>query len=430
MAAAAKVNGFNAFCNNIKLNTKEMKVSAGEIAKKLDKVYYGEDRDSSPHLYIVGSVGRETAIKGSSDLDIVFDLPTSIYKKFDEYSGNGQSSLLQEVKGYLQERYSKTTIRGDGQVVVIEFNKYKVELVPGFKQRDGKFKYPDTHGGGSWKYTAPLTEQMECRNCENKSNNNYFNFCHIIRSWKNTQGFKFGGLLIDTLVYNHFKDNDYYKDSTKDDYLGIFKQLLSYLGSQDKNREFWYAVGSNQQVKNSGDGIFVIEANRALKRINDAEANGNNVDGVLRELLGRDYPVKRKFTEDTVYECSNTEQFIQDLFPVDVRYSLSLDCHVRQNGFRDELLSKISYELRLNKKLEFFIKTSDCPEPYKIYWKVRNVGVEAEKRNCIRGQILPTNSPTQREHTDFPGKHYVECFLVKHGVCVAKAHIDVPVGNL
>lgn len=74
MAVAAKVGGFDTFCDNIELdNYEEMKTSAGEIAKKLNKVYYSLDADSSSHLYIVGSVGRKTAIKGSSDLDIIFD---------------------------------------------------------------------------------------------------------------------------------------------------------------------------------------------------------------------------------------------------------------------------------------------------------------------------------------------------------------------
>ena len=41
MAVAAKVGGFDTFCDNIELdNYKEMKTSAGEIAKKLNKVYY------------------------------------------------------------------------------------------------------------------------------------------------------------------------------------------------------------------------------------------------------------------------------------------------------------------------------------------------------------------------------------------------------
>ena len=434
MALAAKVDGFDTFCSSIVLdNYEEMKKSAKSIAKKLNSVYYDIDQDDTSHLYIVGSVGRKTAIKGSSDLDILFDLPSDTYKKFDEYQSNGQSSLLQEVKRYLQERYPKTDVSGDGQVVVIEFNHYTVELVPGFKQPDGRFKYPDANNRGSWKYTDPLPEQAACQECDDNSNGIYFDFCHLIRKWKNEQGFKFGGLLIDTLVYNHFEDNEFYKNSSVDDYFDILKNLLSFLGKQDKERSYWYAVGSNQQVKNSGNGTFVNEAKDALKKIDAAEQN-DSISDVLQEIFGNEYPVEQRILEQAAFAtCSfdNTEQFIQNLFPIDIRYSLSLDCEVRQNGFRERLLSAILRDrqlLRHNKQLEFFVVKTDCPKPYDIYWKVKNVGPVAERRNCIRGQIEKTNSQIHREHTDFQGSHYVECYLVKNNVCVARAHIDVPIG--
>lgn len=99
MALATKVGGFDVLCSNIELdNFDEMEKSSKSIAKKLNSVYYDLDNDDTSHLYIVGSVGRKTAIKGSSDLDILFDLPSDTYKKFDAYESNGQSALLQEVK--------------------------------------------------------------------------------------------------------------------------------------------------------------------------------------------------------------------------------------------------------------------------------------------------------------------------------------------
>ena len=75
MALATKVGGFDVLCSNIELdNFDEMEKSSKSIAKKLNSVYYDLDNDDTSHLYIVGSVGRKTAIKGSSDLDILFDL--------------------------------------------------------------------------------------------------------------------------------------------------------------------------------------------------------------------------------------------------------------------------------------------------------------------------------------------------------------------
>lgn len=425
---------FESLCNNVELdNRDDLERSAGEIAKKLNKEYYALDADASTHLYIVGSVGRETAIKGNSDLDIIFDLPEVIYKRFDAYESNGQSALLQEIKNCLLTRYPKTDMSGDGQVVVIEFEKYTVELVPGFKRADGSFLYPDTHDEGKWKVTNPLAEQKESATVDKRSQGTYRDICRIIRCWRNTQGFRFGGLLIDTLVYNHFKEHDFYKNATRYDYLDILKNLWKYLSEQHKDKEYWHALGSNQLVRNSGKGTFVTQAKKALEQLNNDERNGEDINIVLRELLGRDYPAEQsELNESQSYRAfRNTEQFIQDLFPVDIRYALAIDCNVSQDGFRRTLLSKMIREglwLRHNKLLEFYISYEECPKPYSIYWKIRNVGEEAEKRDQIRGQIKLTDRTTQIEHTDFRGSHYAECYLVKNGICVARAHIDVPIG--
>jgi len=429
---------FETFCGNILLdNRSDMETSAGEIAKKLNAYYYNLDKDASSHLYIVGSVGRSTAIKDSSDLDIIFDLPSSVYKRFNGYETNGQSALLQEVKTVMQERYPKTKMRGDGQVVVIEFTNYTVELVPAFLQSDDRFKYPDTHDNGSWKYTDPMKEQEECVNSEECSNGNFYNFCHIIRSWKNTIGFEFGGLLIDTLVYNHFSGNSDYSDKAYADYLSILQNLFDYLKGLDKDQKYWLAVGSNQHVNNTGNGAFVGKAKKAVKKIADAIDNESDVNAVLIELLGSAFPATQKAVakdyEYKSYSYGSTEQFINWLFPVDIRYSLSLECRVTQDGWRDFLLSTFLRDngiLRHNKSLDFYISSTNCPEPYSIYWKVRNVGNVAEQRNCIRGQIQKTDSSHQKEHTDFQGAHYVECYLIKNSVCVARDRIDVPIGTV
>ena len=38
------------------------------------------------------------------------------------------------------------------------------------------------------------------------------------------------------------------------------------------------------------------------------------------------------------YTTTNTEEFIEDMFPVDIYYSLRLECEVKQNVFRAVLL--------------------------------------------------------------------------------------------
>ena len=84
--------------------------------------------------------------------------------------------------------------------------------------------------------------------------------------------------------------------------------------------------------------------------------------------------------------------------------------------------------MRHNKNLDFFIARCDVPSPFSIYWKVRNVGEIAERKKQVRGQIIKTDKEHQREHTNFYGPHFVECYIVKNGVCVARDRIDVPIG--
>ncbi|WP_314964945.1 nucleotide-binding domain-containing protein [Oribacterium sinus] len=438
------LNDFDTFCSNIKLdNLADMKKTTEEIAKKLNTSYYDLDNETELHMYIVGSVGRNTAISGSSDLDILFDLPVNVYRQYNAFSYNGQSALVQAVKKVLKEKYTSTNIRGDGQVVVIAFDKYTIELVPGFKQVDNRFKYPDTHDGGSWKYTDPLSEQSACADCETKSEGKYFDFCHIIRSWKNNIGFKMGGLLIDTLVYDFFDINECFAGSPQKNYLEILQALFEYLKNQDKDRSHWYAMGSHQRVYNSEKGKYIGKAKEAYDKIKDLTIGSDNANKILRQVLGNSFPKVQGKTERSAqyvhikecYDCdSASEEFIEEKFFVDIRYDVDIDCNVTQAGWRPFLLRKFLGEgstyLRKNKKLAFFIEGTDCPKPYDVYWKVRNVGAEAIRRDMVRGNIVKESGLHHIENTVFEGEHYVECFLVKNNVCVARDRIEVPIGTL
>lgn len=419
---------FKEFCKNIKLDDSAMRTTAREISKKLNKEYYGISGEENEHMYIVGSVGRKTAIKGSSDLDLLFVLPEDVYEKYNGYESSGQSQLLQEVKNVLKERYPKTDISGDGQVVVIEFDAYRVELVPAFINDASSFIYPDTHDGGSWKVTKPLLEQAVCDDYDDSSNGAFRDFAGILRAWKNNIGFSFSGLLIDSLVAEFFEKNDLFEDATYYDYREMLLNLFGFLKDEKSNQSYWFALGSNQHVSDKGNGKFVKKAQIAYEKLK--EASDDNLNEALREILGCDFPKSDKSVRAySLSSYKNTEEFIKDKFPVDIIYNLSIDCEVKQDGWRPNMLSKIIQTdgfLKIDKSLEFMIMSTDCPQPYDIYWKVRNVGIEAEQRDDIRGQIVKGQS-SHTEHSRFKGPHYTECFIVKHGVCVAKAKINVPI---
>lgn len=108
--------------------------------------YGAASSSTEDHLLMAGSIGRNTAVSGVSDVDIIFDLPCDVKKRMDGHEGNGKSDLLQEVKKIIKERYPNTTVRGDGQVVSVQFTKYTVLLIDTlvcnyFEQRDSSWTF-------------------------------------------------------------------------------------------------------------------------------------------------------------------------------------------------------------------------------------------------------------------------------------------------
>lgn len=133
--------------------------------------------------------------------------------------------------------------------------------------------------------------------------------------------------------------------------------------------------------------------------------------------------------------CSfvDNEQFIEEMFPVNQVYSCRISCIVSGNGWRPkpigEFLSLLKRYLPHNFEIRCTMEYTNCPPPYKVFWKVKNVGVEAEKRNMLRGEIYEKGNSIV-EHSNFFGKHYIECYIVKNSVCVAKDKVDIPIGKV
>jgi Second Messenger Oligonucleotide or Dinucleotide Synthetase domain len=154
---------FETFCNNLRMTTETVNTISyryKRITKQLNKDFWDSDSEIYHSLY-VGSYGRGTDIH-VSDIDMIFQLPYSTYEKYNNYSGNKQSALLQAVKTSIEKTYSPSYIRADGQVIKLDFTDgINFEIVPAFSNKDDSFTFPDSNDGGSWKTTDPKPEIAE-----------------------------------------------------------------------------------------------------------------------------------------------------------------------------------------------------------------------------------------------------------------------------
>lgn len=268
-------NLFSTFCNNLRMSedtVSKIQSRYHQITKRINLDYWDSSSEIQHSLY-VGSYGRGTEI-WTSDIDIIVQLPYKTYKKFNSYDNNGQSALLQEVKNVLQKTYSTSCIKGDGQVIGINFvDGINFEIVPAFINEDGSYTYPDTNNGGSWKITDPKKE-FEAMNSKNsETNKNLKRLCRMARAWKKKCNVSISGILIDTLAYKFIGSYEY-RDKSFLYYDYMTRDFFKYLKDINKNQIYWFAPGSYRYVwKNASNfqSKALIAYNNALEAISYQE---------------------------------------------------------------------------------------------------------------------------------------------------------------
>ena len=285
---------FSTFCSNLRMDSdtvSKIQYRYHQITKRINLDYWNSLSEITHSLY-VGSYGRETEI-WTSDIDIIVQLPDSTYEKFNAYKSNGQSALLQEVKGVLQKTYSTSYVKGDGQVIGINFSDgINFEIVPTFINAYGSYIYPDSNSGGSWKTTDPKKE-IDAMNSRNKdTNKNLKRLCRMVRAWKGECNVPMSGILIDTLVYKFINDWEY-KDKSYLYYDFLSRDFFKYLNDLDEDQNYWLAPGSQRDVLKNGEfhAKAKIEYNNAVSAILYEDSScPYSAKQKWREIYGTKFP--------------------------------------------------------------------------------------------------------------------------------------------
>ncbi len=253
-------NWFETFRTGLQVdNSEAISNRYSALTARLNTDFWNTTSATAHSLY-VGSYGRNTAIRGFSDVDMIFELPWSMYTRYNDYIGNGQSALLQAVKSSIERTYSQTGIRGDGQVIQVNFWDMAFEVVPGFPHADGSFTFPDANGGGSWRTTNPRAEISAIRTRNILCNYNLVPLCRMMRQWKKHWDVPIGGLLIDTLAYQ-FIDNWAHRNKSYLYYDFMCRDFFRFMADQSRTQSYWRAPGSGQSVY--GGELFQWKATRS-----------------------------------------------------------------------------------------------------------------------------------------------------------------------
>jgi hypothetical protein len=186
---------FKRFLENLTLTTKQREdgQTKHRAVRACLNAHYWNSSSETANSMLVGSWGKNTEKRPPRDIDVLFVLPDSVKKRLDDlaWGTNKQSYLLQEVKRVLAASYPNTDIRGDGQVVVVPFVSYRVELAPAFPDKGllfgettGKYIICNTHDGGSWKRTDPVAEIAHVKSSNDATSGDTRNLVRMMKRWQ------------------------------------------------------------------------------------------------------------------------------------------------------------------------------------------------------------------------------------------------------
>lgn len=284
---------FDRFVKNINVKRDQRVAaltSANAIARKLHG-HYSDNEYSDDCRMIIGSYGKGTAVRPPRDIDVLFFMPPDDYYRFDRYRSNGQSALLQEIKGLFQERYPRTKeIGGDGQVVVVDFSTgHTVEVLPGWHRRGGGMLVPDTHDGGSWQHVDHDAEIAFVADSDDRTGGNTRNLIMMMKVWQTHCSVPVKSLVLELRSvrflskWPHAKESPHYYDWMVRDF---FAELIEKANS-------WHTIPGTDEKKHYGDA-WLSKAQSAYRRAAKAceyESAGKDIDATVewRKIFGGQY---------------------------------------------------------------------------------------------------------------------------------------------
>lgn len=222
---------------------------ANGIHRRLNAHYY--DAAAGQNGCYVGSWGKATQIRPPRDIDLMYLLPNEVYWRFDKRLGNKQSQLLQEVRTVLSFTYPTTEMRGDGQVVVVPFASYSVEVVPAFRLRNGQALICDTNDGGRYKTADPIAETKAVEHSHAQTNGNTRDLIRMLKRWQEYCSVPLKSFAIELLVveflasWPHRGKSTVYYDWMVRDFFRFLKEKPAH--------SFLLVPGTSEIIRFAGD---------------------------------------------------------------------------------------------------------------------------------------------------------------------------------
>lgn len=433
---------FREYLSAIEPDNKATKLAAKSHIKPRE--YLEADDDFSEHVsdsFLYGSYRRNTAIHDIKDVDII------ILTDFDP-NKDEPSTVLSQLKAALKRHYGSSNVletnRRSVQVLnplPEEDSDLTLDIIPAVDtgRSDGYLHVPDRELK-SWVLTNPQghIDAVSQRNTE--CDKKLVPMVKILKAWWANQTDTINepskrprpkGFWIETLVLTHFDPKE---DSWAARFVALLEKLVAEYpkGSGAPSLEDPGMPGTTFQTSMSQeeyeDFISKIRASLELAHVAIADEDRSSSSKTWAEIFGDAFPIEETNTskvlsgkEFTLGDASHAKNLS---FPVSITNKATLGGELyKRFGRKNIRFRAVSSNATVREGCRIRFQTwTDAKRPYEVYWRVVNTGGHARQVGGLRGEpFLDSTGPdlVRWEPTEYTGKHWMECFIVKNGEVVA-----------
>ena len=425
----AKQKDFDAFLSNIEPSATTVSYISSVHNNLRDYLAkHSNYKDVHVHTFLSGSYAKHTCIRpklydGKRDVDIVVET---------NYDSNDNSiDVIQELLEVLLERNIYSNAELHSHSVGIELEGIEIDVVPVIRSDDGEIFCIGTSDINEWTLCDPKGHIEWSTETNTNSNKKYKPLVKMFKWWRRTncpENVKYPkGLTLEKIIADNLPDSDL---NTENYFIGAMQSIINAYQEDYLDKGILPNVSDPCLVENdllanydfSDFEAFVLKISEHLDVISQNEPTNET----WRTILGTEFP------SDTTSKSSFVLQGIQNALNVPHRqkpsWSVPRGAAViinTQLKFQDGRTITIENDGEpIPKNCGLIYKAlHSVKHPYHIKWQIVNTGDDAKSHSCLRGEFEDSNCGVngRSESTSYTGKHYVQCFVIKKGQCVAKS---------
>lgn len=381
--------------------------------------------------YLSGSYAKHTAIRPAKDdenrdVDIVVETSHS--------TDDDPADVLEELRSALADASKYPTARVQTHSVGIQLSKLDIDVVPLAKQNESW--YIGDAETGEWNRTNPKGHKEWSTEVNEEHDRKYKPVVKILKWWRREhcpEGSRWPkGITLEKMIADSFpEETGPYGDLVASVFRSMHDRCSDDLASgvvpfvDDPS-----LPGNNLAASYSIEDFREFDG-QLVSAVGLLDESGSTNE-VWRKILGDRFPVGSSKAELSL----PASVYLPTQRALAVGWRERLPYVMKARGFGIQVYAEV--ETKDGKR--FTIRSNDrtipkdCRVVYhalrspsmrncSIRWQIVNTGAEAISANCRRGEIAPPNESngSRRETTAYTGRHYVQCFAIRKGVCVARS---------